>query len=71
MVNIIKGGLVCVKLNLNVRPLLLLTKGQSAEEVEEFADLLKCQIVHVVQTSLHQMLVNQTVSTAREHIYII
>lgn len=55
-----------MKLNLDVRPLLLLTEGQSAEEVEEFADLLKCQIVHVVQTSLHQMSVNQTVRTARE-----
>lgn len=58
-----------MKLNLDVRPLLLLTEGQSAEEVEEFADLLKCQIVHVVQTSLHQMSVNQTVGTAREYLY--
>lgn len=57
-----------MKLNLDVRPLLLLTEGQSAEEVEEFADLLKCQIVHVVQTSLHQMSVNQIVGTAREYL---
>lgn len=58
-----------MKLNLDVRPLLLLPEGQSAEEVEEFADLLKCQIVHVVQTSLHQMSVNQTEGTAQEYIY--
>lgn len=64
-----QGGSVCVKLNLDVRPLLLLPEGQSAEEVEEFADLLKCQIVHVVQTSLHQMSVNQTEGTAHEYIY--
>lgn len=56
-------------LNLDVRPLLLLTEGQSAEEVEEFADLLKGQIVHVVQTPLHQMSVNQRIGTAREYLY--
>lgn len=49
-----------MKVNLDVRALLLWTEGQSAEEVEESADLLKCQVVHVVQNSLHQMSVNQT-----------
>lgn len=49
-----------MKVNLDVRPLLLWTKGQSAKEVEESADLLKRQVVHVVQNSLHRMSVNQT-----------
>lgn len=47
--------------HLDVRPLPLLPKGQSAQKVEESADLLKCEVVHVVQNPLHQMLclVNQ------------
>lgn len=54
-----------MKVNLDVRPLLLWTEGQSAEEVEESADLLKCQVVHVVQNSLHQVSVIQTGVTLR------
>lgn len=40
--------------HLDVRGLLLLPKGQPAQEVEESADLLRCQVVHVVQGSLCQ-----------------
>lgn len=42
--------------HLDVRSLPLLSKGQSAQKVEKSADLLKCEVVHVVQNSLHQML---------------
>lgn len=41
-------------MHLDVRGLLLLPKGQPAQEVEESADLLRCQVVHVVQGSLYQ-----------------
>lgn len=58
-----------MKVNLDVRALLLLTEGQSAEEVEESADLLKCQVVHVVQNPLRQMSLNKTAATARTHVY--
>lgn len=54
-----------MKENLDVRALLLRTEGQPAEEVEESADLLQCQVVHVVQNSLHQVLVNHTGGTLR------
>lgn len=54
-----------MKVNLDVRALLLWTEGQPAEEVEESADLLKSQVVHVVQNSLHQVLVNLTGVTLR------
>lgn len=56
-----------MKVNLDVRALLLLTEGQSAEEVEESADLLKCQVVHVVQNPLRQMSLNKTAATARKN----
>lgn len=56
---------VCVKVNLDVRALLLRTEGQPAEEVEESADLLQSQVVHVVQNSLHQVLVNHAGETLR------
>lgn len=39
---------------LDVRPLLLWPKGQLAQEVEESADLLGCEVVHVVQGSLYR-----------------
>lgn len=54
-----------LKVNLDVRALLLRTEGQPAEEVEESADLLQSQVVHVVQNSLHHMLVNHTGETLR------
>lgn len=41
-----------MKGHLDVRSLLLLTKGQGAQKVEQSADLLGCEIVHVVQYSL-------------------
>lgn len=41
-------------MHLDVRGLLLLPKSQPAQEVEESADLLRCQVVHVVQGSLCQ-----------------
>lgn len=44
-----------MNVHLDVRSLLLLPKGQSAEEVEESADLLGCEIVHVVQDSLNKI----------------
>lgn len=42
------------KAHLDVRPLLLWPKGQSAQEVEESADLLGCEVVHVVQDPLYR-----------------
>lgn len=42
--------------HLDVRSLLLLPKCQSAQKVEESADLLGCEVVHVVQDSLCQTL---------------
>lgn len=54
-----------MKVNLDVRALLLRTEGQPAEEVEESADLLQSQVVHVVQNSLHHVLVNHTGETLR------
>lgn len=44
-----------MKVHLDVRALLLVPKGQSAQKVEESADLLGCEVVHVVQDSLHQI----------------
>lgn len=41
---------------LDVTSLLLLPEGQSAKKVEESADLLGCEVVHVVQDSLCQTL---------------
>lgn len=40
-------------LHLNVSSLLLLPKGQSAQKVEDSADLMGREVVHVVQDSLH------------------
>lgn len=42
-------------MHLDVRSLLLLPKGQSAQKMEESADLLGCEVVHVVQDSLYQI----------------
>lgn len=44
-----------VNVHLDVRSLLLLPKGQPAQKVEESADLLGCEVVHVVQDSLCQI----------------
>lgn len=44
-----------MNVHLDVRSLLLLPKCQSAEEVEESANLLGCEIVHVVQGSLNKI----------------
>ncbi len=44
-----------VNVHLDVRCLLLLPKGKSAQKVEESADLLGCEVVHVVQDSLNQI----------------
>lgn len=41
--------------HLDVRSLLLLTKGQPAQKVEQSADLLGCEVVHVVQDSLYHI----------------
>ena len=48
-------------LHLNVSSLLVLPKGQFAQKVEDSADLMGREVVHVVQDSLHQKLcsVNQ------------
>ena len=44
-----------VTMHLNVRSLLLLPKSQSAKEVEESANLLWREVVHIVQNSLYQI----------------
>lgn len=41
-------------MHLDVRTLLLLPKGQPAQEMEESADLLRHEVVQVVQDSLYQ-----------------
>lgn len=45
-----------VSVHLDVRSLLLLPKGQSAQKVEESANLLGCEVVHIIQDSLCQIL---------------
>lgn len=52
-----------MNVHLDVRPLLLLPEGQSAQDVEESADLLWCEVVHVVQDSLYQVLCSVENST--------
>lgn len=44
----------CVGLHLDIRSLMLLPEGKSTQEVEKPADLLGCEVVHVVQDPLCQ-----------------
>lgn len=44
----LKDGSRPLNVYLDVRSLLLMPKGQAAQEVEESTDLLGCEVVHVI-----------------------
>lgn len=45
--------------HLNVAAMLVLSKCQRAEYMEKTADLLRTQVVHVVQNSLHHKIMER------------